>query len=177
MNAGVSIRPNKKIMSDLNNNISNNKERQKVSDYESSVQRQKKPHVPRTKRPKYLSKESTTTWATGAFSIKQKQAAERKMSIEIHQIKGDFKPAVDWTINRVLADYNLFVRLTFKSKEENYYISQIRQVGKRLGIKLTAAQIQEFGFKDKAFIAPIKEKLLLKVSKNSQYKFQQIWLL
>lgn len=155
---GISMKPNKK-----NSEIVQNKS--KVSDYESSVSRQKPKAMAIKKIKNANSKEVQNNATSNLLNIKHRKVVERrKMSIEVVETFNDYKPAVDCTINRVLYDYNKFIKLTFKNKEDTYNIGQIRKVGKRLGIKLTVNQIEEHGFKDKAFIAPIKEKLLFKVS-------------
>jgi hypothetical protein len=172
ISAPIIIKPIKKLNTSIN-------EKFKVSDYDSSVVQSKKPTnslqkankpnpnpsptLPRTKRAKHLTKESSTTCTTGLLNLRQKHALDRKLSVELSDPFEDYKPAIDCPINTVLYDYNRFVRLTFRHKEDTYNVGKIRKIGRRLGIKLTVAQINEHGFRDKAFIAPIKEKLLLKV--------------
>lgn len=118
--------------------LSTNKDFTKFTDFEISKNKEKKPRVPKTRRPRLKVEKKET--ATLTF-LKEKSYPYDPCTIEI--FRKDYTHLDDCKINSTLKDYNMFITLTLKNKSETYDIPSIKYLSKRLSLSIPQKFFQD----------------------------------
>ena len=117
--------------------VKNKKDTPKLIDYDS-VKKEKKPRVPRTKRPRIKMEKKDEA---SIFIPKEVRWERDPCTIQIY--KQDYTHLDDWETNRLFRDFNTFCQLTFKNKNANYEFPHIKHLAKKFGININTKVILE----------------------------------